>query len=469
VPTRFLKFAVIFFVVSFLWGTVSARYQKFPWSIIHPVEQEIREFIQGDTSENTKITEKIANDLSLRPSRQLFDYATDNSRLYKEITIPGLKERRALPILFSPGNDRRQDGYRFIFGSFDFTTHLHGGILLDRNNTVVNTWVVDEEAIKQVIQSATDRDGIERKYKPAARRLPQGVEVLPDGSIIFNDGDRGNGMHRLDRCGRYTWSTTGYFHHSIDLNPDDGTLWTFGPGDMMQLDPETGSILRSISLGDVQFANSGLSLFGVRRNLDSGVWDYDPIHKNDIEPLSRTDASGFTGFEPGDLLVSHRATNLIFVFDPDTLKVKWWRAGQTRRQHDPDWQGDGSITVFDNNLRENYGENWDGFLPDGSNTRYSRIWKFYPDRLSAEIIYDGIQDNMYSGERSKHQMLPNGNILITSAHQGRVLEVSPEGDTVFEFLNRYDEKQNLILSEAKWLPPDFFNIDFSDSSACHAE
>ncbi len=464
---RFLTSAAILALIFFVWGGATVRYQKFPWSVINPIEQEIKAFIQGDVSENTKISEKIANDLSLRPSRQLFDYASNNSRVYLDIKIPELKDRRVPPGLYLSRKNQHLEGYRFIFGTFDFTAHLHGGILLDQQNRVVNTWVVDEDAIKAAVQADSAKTGSKQKYQPPARRLPQGVEIFPDGSIVFNDGDRGNGMHRLDRCGRYIWTTPGRFHHVIDFNQDDGTIWTFGAGDMMQLDPETGTVLRSITLGELHSANPGLSLFSVRRDLSNGVWHYDPIHKNDIESLSGADALNYPLFEQGDLLVSHRATNLLFVFDPDTLKVKWWRAGQTRRQHDPDWQADGSITVFDNNLRENYGDNWDGYLPDDDTVRYSRIWKIQPEQFSAEIIYDGKLDNMYSGERSKHQVLPNGNILITSAHQGRILEVTPEGNTVYEFLNRYDDKQNLILSEAKWLPGNYFDVDFSDRSQCN--
>jgi len=63
-------------------------------------------------------------------------------------------------------------------------------------------------------------------------------------------------------------------------------------------------------------------------------------------------------------------------------------------------------------------------------------------------------------------MLPNGNVLISSPHQGRILEVNAAGETVFEFLNTYDEKEMLIVSEAKWFPLDYFNFDVSDKGVC---
>ena len=430
------------------------------------MEQEIAAFVAGDVSEQTGLGEKISNDLAFRPSRQLFDYRWNSGRSYTDIDVPGLRSRRDRPRLFIDTETPPMAGYRLIFGTFDFESHLHGAILLDPDQRLVNTWVVDEDAIKDALKEASRQDGVSRTHKPPERRLPQGLEVFQDGSIVFNDGDRGNGMHRMDSCGRYMWTSPGIFHHSITLNRDSGTIWTFGEHDMMELDPQTGNVVRTISLNDIHLANPSLSLFTPRRNLRDGVWHYDPIHKNDIEALETGHSIGQTLFEPGDLLVSHRATNLLFVFDPDTLKIRWWRAGQTRRQHDPDWQVQGGFTVFDNNLREAYTEDWDGYLPDGDHIRYSKIWRFIPEANSVEIAYDGSRDNMYSGERSKHQVLPNGNILMTSAHQGRILEATPEGRTVFEFLNHYDDEQNLILSEAIWLPPDFFEVDFDDPTRC---
>ena len=464
-----LRFPVIALgsaLLFFAWGVATAQFKWFPWSLIAPIEQEIREFVQGDASEQTGITEKLANDLSIRPSRQLFDYQPNPSRDYVEFPIPRLKDRRDAPRLFVNDNGGYLKGYRFIFGSFDFDTHLHGAILLNPDNELVNYWVVDEDHIKKTIQAERADNPDVAKYKPAARRLPQGVIVMRDGSIVFNDGDRGNGMHRMDRCGKTMWTSTGHYHHSITLDQDDQTLWTFGPQDMMQLDPESGAILKTISLEQLHRANPDLSVFTMRRDLSNGVWHYDPIHKNDIESLTNEHLSSFPQFERGDLLVSHRSSNLVFVFDPDTLKIKWWRAGQTRRQHDPDWQNDGSITIFDNNLKENFSEEWDGALPDLPQGRFSRIFKLFPQTYGAEIIYDGEADDMYSGERSKHQILPNGNILMTSAHQGRILEVTGQGETVFELINQYDQSQSLILSEAIWLPPNYFQVDFADREGC---
>ena len=82
------------------------------------------------------------------------------------------------------------------------------------------------------------------------------------------------------------------------------------------------------------------------------------------------------------------------------------------------------------------------------------------------VAYDGELDGFYSGARGVHQVLANGNILITSPHQGRVLEVDRQGQTVFEFVNTYDEKESLNVSESRWFPMDYFDFDVTDPANC---
>lgn len=56
----------------------------------------------------------------------------------------------------------------------------------------------------------------------------------------------------------------------------------------------------------------------------------------------------------------------------------------------------------------------------------------------------------------KHQLLPNGNLLIVVPDEGRVLETTRSGDLVFEFNNMFDDDYNAHVENAMWLPKDFF-------------
>ena len=88
-------------------------------------------------------------------------------------------------------------------------------------------------------------------------------------------------------------------------------------------DLETGALLQRIDMGEVRRQNRHVHIFDVQREKDVP----DRVHGNDIEELTADRAAAFPGFEAGDLLLSYRVPNLVFVIDPDTLDIKWWRIG----------------------------------------------------------------------------------------------------------------------------------------------
>ena len=127
--------------------------------------------------------------------------------------------------------------------------------------------------------------------------------------------------------------------------------------------------------------------------------------------------------------------------DPNTLKVKWWRIGQVRRQHDPDWNQRGTITVLNNNMHRGH----------------SSIVEIDPRTYKSRVLVDGEKYHFYTHIQGKHQISPQGSVLITSPQQGRVFEVDANGKVVFEFLNVYDENNRLLyVSEAMLLPLNYF-------------
>uniref|UniRef100_UPI002617264E arylsulfotransferase family protein n=1 Tax=Amaricoccus sp. TaxID=1872485 RepID=UPI002617264E len=107
----------------------------------------------------------------------------------------------------------------------------------------------------------------------------------------------------------------------------------------------------------------------------------------------------------------------------------------------PDFQPDGTITVYDNHT--------------GSGV--SRILRIDPGTRAVETLFAGSEETpFYSWQRGKHQMLPNGNVLVTDAEQGRVFEAAPDGDLVWERDMGWDADRNMIVTEARHLPPDFY-------------
>lgn len=454
-------FAGIFLLTLFFftWGFIAAEHEKFPWELIKPVDKEISAFIKGGEARQGAM-DRLKHDLGIRPERMLEDLWKNKERDYSSAETKGLKQRRDDPLLFMDENRAFPPGYIIIWGAFDFEQSLYGAILIDENGRVIHKWIPDPDAFRQEIDKRSHEEqgrGDEIKYK-TPKDLPQGFSVFPDGSVVFNDGDPGNGMQRIDFCSEPLWVKLGSFNHSITKQQNDQALWTI-EGDSVnrlhKIDADTGKTKDIIEISGIMKSNPEDDILSLRYDDLDNRWLNDRWHFNDAEALPARYADSFEDFNTGDLLLSSRSLNALIVIDPETEKIKCRSMGSFLRQHDPDWQEDGTITVYDNQTRDARGG---GRRKEDETPKFSRILSIEPDKNEQETLYNGSTDWFYSRIRGKHQVLPDGSILITSSVQGRVFIADKKGKTVFEFLNRYDDKQSLLVSEAVWVPKDYFDF-----------
>jgi hypothetical protein len=295
-----------------------------------------------------------------------------------------------------------------------------------------------------------------------------GASLYPDGDVIFNFP--GLGLVRMDRCGEVEWKLPVNPHHSIHI-ADDGNIWTLGqiyydqptpdfPGlrppfrddVILEISPD-GKVLREWSILKLLYDNDLVgALFPAGMAVFEGEPMTDILHTNDVEILSAMDASAFALFEAGDAVVSIRNLNLLMVLDPDTGIVKWTQTGPWLRQHDPDFLPDGRILVFDNRA-----DHAGGRLLGGS-----RLLAVDPVSREVETIYEGTESNPFFTEgRGKADLLGNGNFLLTETETGRVFEVTPDGEIVWSFINRYDEDRVVHVSGATRYPESYGRFDRS--------
>ena len=111
---------------------------------------------------------------------------------------------------------------------------------------------------------------------------------------------------------------------------------------------------------------------------------------------------------------------------------------QLFNQHDVQWieaglPGEGNILLFNNRVKRSadeaeYSSVMELKLPLRSDGSYD--WE-----REAEVVWSYAADGFYSNFISGAQRLPNGNTLITEGRNGRLIEVSPDGETVWEFVN----------------------------------
>jgi hypothetical protein len=339
-------------------------------------------------------------------------------------------------------------GWRIIVGTFRADqTIQHAAVLLSPELEIVHSWPLTE-----------DEAPVER---PPWLISPHGFTMLPDGSVIYAF-DRGVTLHRKDWCGRTVWAIPGRYSHVVEPDDERTTIWTTisaGIEDpkenrIVQVAADDGRILKDFSIADIIAANPDLDILELRRLHPNflttnakgrpGRWAGDPFHLNDVEPLPGNLASSFPMFSPGDLLISARETNLVFVVDPSTLAIKWWRIGATIRQHDPDWSANGRVSVYNNRMARDYSE----------------IVEIDPVTFARTVAVDGRSIDFYSRIRGKHQAIPGGGQLITSSQQGRTIELTAEGEIAAEFyiVLREDGPIFGVISESIFLPEEAIDL-----------
>jgi hypothetical protein len=350
------------------------------------------------------------------------------------IKIPGLM-MKADPAIMSKG-------WRVLSGAFQINGGIENAVLLvSPDLEIVRTWILDEIPVGGL--------------KPAAkyRKFVHGVEILPDGSVIFTF-DNSISLQKFNACGEREWAIAGDFHHAVTLDDTAKSLWTFSDQKTIaQVSVEDGSILRKISMDEIIAKNPMIDILEIRRHHatdlgtnsrnTTGKWLYDRHHLNDVDPLPAALADRFDGFNAGDLLLSARSLNLVFVLDPRSLEIKWWRIGAVQRQHDPDWLASGEIMVLNNRMSRDFSE----------------VVTIDPKTFDKTVLLDGRNHKFYTRIRGKHELLDDGTLVVTSPQQGRAFEVTGNGDVAFEVINVKPGTENLnyVISDLKWLPRDYFH------------
>ena len=320
---------------------------------------------------------------------------------------------------------------------------------LQKPGYVMDLMVADGSVIHQW---HVDHSGIFSGGNPL--EFVHGSRVLPDGSALVNF-DEGIGVARIDVCGQAIWTREdGTYHHEIEVEGDGFWTW-FAPGRttphgniLRRMDLETGTPTQDIHLVKdvIQTSDSAALLmtipagfkFDFEATADEGP---DTFHPNDIAPLPADLAPAFPMFEAGDLLISLRDIHMIGVIDRETNELLWSRQGPWLSQHDPDWQADGTISVYSNNM-DRFRSNLISIDPASGEVRETL------PRGSLEF------DSFIMGT---HQLLPNGNWLILSSMEGRVLEVTPEGEIVREVSNMLNARYNGLVPNVEFLPPGYFD------------
>ncbi len=369
----------------------------------------------------------------LNPSDQIMEYTGDISEQPVETLLEDELQPGLLMVATNIG--RRQTAVRVI----------------DRNGEVLHEW------IPLFSEIWPDGEGTFIK-RPEADMFLHGIEILPDGSLVANFENLST--FRLSPCGEIIWKLDNNGHHSVHY-AEDGTLWVSAE-DHLATEPTgypnhkaplrswtlqnltlDGEVLRSIPVIDIFFQN-GIEGLLYNSSLSNGapVVSGDTLHLNDIDIFPSNLQSDV--FEPGDIMFSLRNISGVFVVDSETLEIKFQSLGQVMRQHDPDFLPGDRISVFDNRN-----------FTRGSQTEPARSRIVELDaKTGALTVALGEEESeyaFYTEIMGEHERLENGNMLIVSSTQGRVMEFTDDGRLAWRMDNTVGDK-NLSVMAASVLP-----------------
>ena len=145
-------------------------------------------------------------------------------------------------------------------------------------------------------------------------------------------------------------------------------------------------------------------------------------------PANRWHERGDDRFLPGNILLSARNLNTIYIVSRATGEVVWKFSENLDYQHEAimipiGTPGAGNIVLFDNGYYNRKAFRQSAIV-EVDPTSQRRVWEYR-------------KRGFYSSTGGTQQILPNGNLLVTSSQGGRVFEVTKSGSIVWQWSPPY--------------------------------
>lgn len=306
--------------------------------------------------------------------------------------------------------------------------HAPAALLMDLEGQVVYEWSFPFEGLWPDAE-------LRHRFHEYWRR----AHVFPNGDLlaVFET----HGMIRVNAESELLWAKRNQAHHDFFVD-DRGHIFALTRDTVtVERDEMSRPVFEEyvVELGADGEELSRVSILeAVKRSvyrpaLEVRPWFWDMLHTNSIVPLLEGPLPNHPAFQPGNYLLSIRELNAVAVLNPETERIEWALQGPWYRQHEASLVGPGNVLVFDNR---------------GYNDR-SRVVEIDP--LTHEIIWEyGLEEEepLFSATSAAAARLDNGNTLIVESNAGRVFEVTPDKEIVWEFVNPHttDGDRNLTAA-----------------------
>lgn len=263
------------------------------------------------------------------------------------------------------------------------------------------------------------------------------AELLPGGDlVVIGRHSRRRYLLRLDFDGGVVWKRDLPTHHDVERTPFghllvltmdtrretvDGREIRVRDDRLTLLDAATGAEISSLSLWDAfrrAEARTGRRILDTAHARATGANDV--FHANSIEWMNRPELFGSHPlYDPQHVLVSIKHQDMVAIVDWQEQDVAWWWGpGELDGQHDATLLPGGNVLLYDNGLRRKWGR---ALEVDPRTDEI--VWSWQADPPEA----------LYTRSMGAAQRLPNGNTLIAESERGHALEVTREGEPVWDF------------------------------------
>jgi hypothetical protein len=277
---------------------------------------------------------------------------------------------------------------------------------------------------------------------------PEGVQharLLPNGNLLAHTkppdealgveqiGGSSAALLELDWDSKVVWEHRDPFmHHDYARLPDGRTLvlrWDRLPADVSARvqgghaheddpDPMWGDVIQEL-------APDG-RLLGEWRS-----WEHLSFDEDVICPLEShkewTHANSIEVLPDGNWLLSFRLTSTVAIVDRASGDFTWkWGPGVLSHQHSATRLESGNVLIFDNGCHRRRMPSYSQVV-EVDPAKDEIVWRY-----TAPVIL-----SFYSFMASGVSRLPDGNTLITECATGRIFEVTPEGETVWEYVSPF--------------------------------
>lgn len=323
------------------------------------------------------------------------------------------------------------DGY-ILFSRYDGVGMRNVVELLDLSTwKVVHRWMPDPGVLLAGVVHETPYADIANWNVTHFREIHPWMAA--NGDLIAKD--HFSPLVRFDACGRRVWVEGKLYHHSTEVDAD-GNLWIPSVAEPHQVQglpdrffedeiaevSQDGKVLFQRSVTDLML-KSGFA----QRIFGNGMYNDDPLHLNDIQPVL---ADG-PYWKKGDVFLSLRNQSMIVLYRPSTDQIVWTRTGPWLSQHDVDILDDHRIAVYDNHVQDRGGE---PFFEQGSSDIV--VYDFRYDSVSHPFAPLMKAQNVRTNAAGLFTELPGGNALIEDVTAARFILAGPDGRMLGEYVNR---------------------------------